>query len=114
MATGDPFCPDCEMMIPCKCSWPMRDYYRPQIVEPSQENDEKIDWIDPPHYAELDPQPIDVMEAWGLGFHECQMIKYIARAGRKGGPEKRLEDIEKSVWYGQRLIELLRKNPNAR
>lgn len=60
--------------------------------------------ISPPHYAELDPEPIDVIEGWGLGFYLAQVIKYVARAGRKGGPEKYLEDLRKARWYLDRAI----------
>lgn len=61
------------------------------------------DPIDPPHYRDLQPEPIDVIEGWGLGFHLAQVIKYVARAGRKD-PSKRLEDLRKAAWYLERLI----------
>lgn len=41
-------------------------------------------------------EAIDVIEAFGLGFHEGNAIKYILRAGRKGPA---LEDLQKAVWY---------------
>lgn len=56
----------------------------------------------PPHYAALSPEPIDVIEAWGLGFHLGNVLKYIARAGRKGPA---IEDLEKARWYLDREIE---------
>lgn len=55
----------------------------------------------PPHYTRLSPQPIDVMEAWGLDFHSCQVIKYLARAGYKGD---RLTDLRKARFYLDRAI----------
>lgn len=63
--------------------------------------------ISPTHYSELRPEPIEVIEAWGLEFHEAQVIKYVARAGRKGGAEKRLEDLRKAAFYLNRRIALL-------
>lgn len=39
--------------------------------------------------------------------HEWNAVKYLARAGRKN-PDKEIEDLEKSIWYIQRKIELLK------
>ena len=50
----------------------------------------------PSHYCFSRIEPIDVIEAWGLGFHLGNVVKYIARAGRKGS---RMEDIRKAHWY---------------
>lgn len=55
----------------------------------------------PTHYTRLDPQPIDVIEAWGLPWHEAQILKYIARAGYK---DDRLTDLRKAKFYLDRLI----------
>ena len=52
-------------------------------------------------YSALNPQPIDVIEAWGLGYHEGTVLKYLSRWRRKGG----LEDLKKSAWFLNRLIE---------
>jgi len=57
--------------------------------------------ISPTHYARLSPQPIEVIEAWKLGFHLGNAVKYIARAGYKGN---RVEDLKKAVWYLERAI----------
>lgn len=67
--------------------------------------------IEPEHYRRLKPEPLDIIEAWGLPFHEAQVLKYIARAGFKGGEEKRLEDLEKAAYYLQRRISQLRSKP---
>lgn len=50
----------------------------------------------PPHYADLTPEPIDVIESWQLGFHEANALKYIARARSKGSEE---QDLRKAAWY---------------
>jgi hypothetical protein len=57
----------------------------------------------PPHYGGADNpyEAIKVIEAWGLGFHLGNAVKYIARAGRKGDA---LEDLRKSRWYLDREI----------
>lgn len=58
----------------------------------------------PPHYANENPayEPINVIEAWELGFNLGNTVKYIARAGKKGD---RIEDLKKAAWYLQREIE---------
>ncbi len=64
------------------------------------------DPINPPHYNELEPQPINVIEAWGLGYHLGTVVKYLSRAGRKGD---RVEDLKKAAWFLQREIERVSK-----
>jgi hypothetical protein len=57
----------------------------------------------PAHYGGAgDPyEAIKVIEAWRLGFHLGNAVKYIARAGRKG---PLIEDLEKARWYLDREI----------
>jgi hypothetical protein len=54
----------------------------------------------PAHY-QIDPEPWDVIERWGLGFHLGNVVKYVARADRKGTP---IEDLEKAATYLRREI----------
>lgn len=57
----------------------------------------------PPHYKSASGlECIDVIEAFGLGFHLGNTIKYILRAGKKGD---RKEDLMKAKWYLEREIE---------
>lgn len=56
----------------------------------------------PQHYASRTPEPIDVIEAWDLGFHLGNAVKYIARAGYK--TENPVQDLQKAIWYLQRHI----------
>lgn len=67
----------------------------------------------PAHYGgEHDPyEAIKVIEAWGLGFHLGNAVKYLARAGRKGD---RLEDLRKARWYLDREIARHTDNPEVR
>lgn len=60
----------------------------------------------PAHYGGADNpyEAIKVIEAWGLGFHLGNTVKYIARAGVKGGADQELEDLKKARWYLDRLI----------
>lgn len=73
-----------------------------QTVTVSKEKDETIHH--PAHYGGGDNpyEAIKVIEAWQLGFHLGNTVKYIARAGRKGD---RLEDLKKAAWYLNREIE---------
>lgn len=80
----------------------------PYIVQPA------VDPIDhPPHYAFSTVEPIDAIEAWELGFCLGNTVKYIARAGRKGGGEKTIEDLKKALWYLEREIAAREKVPAA-
>lgn len=60
----------------------------------------------PSHYSsESGLEAIEVIEAF---FHGnaflANTFKYIARAGKKGGEAKRLEDLKKARWYLEREI----------
>lgn len=58
----------------------------------------------PSHYNQGNIEVIDAIEDWQLGFHEGNVVKYVARAEFKG---KQLEDLKKAAWYLQRRIEIL-------
>lgn len=62
----------------------------------------------PAHYGGGDNpyEAIKVIEAWQLGFHLGNTVKYIARAGHKGN---RLEDLKKAAWYLNREIQQCQK-----
>jgi hypothetical protein len=55
----------------------------------------------PTHYSKLNPQPIEAIERWGLGFHLGNVVKYVARAPSKGDE---LKDLKKAKWYLDRWI----------
>lgn len=56
----------------------------------------------PSHYNVGAIEVIDAIEAWQLGFHEGNAVKYLARAKHKGDE---LQDLRKAKWYLDRLIE---------
>lgn len=56
----------------------------------------------PSHYRPGRYEAIKVIEAWELGFHLGNAIKYISRAGRKS--ESKAEDLRKAIWYLEREI----------
>lgn len=55
----------------------------------------------PPHYKRGGIEAIEVIEAWELGFNLGNVLKYVARAGFKGGA---IEDLQKARWYLSREI----------
>ena len=57
----------------------------------------------PPHYTALTPEPIDVIEGWALNFCLGNVIKYVARAGRKPGGDA-VTDLKKARFYLDREI----------
>lgn len=62
----------------------------------------------PKHYNAGRIEVIDAIEDWQLGFHLGNVVKYVARAGRKGPP---LEDLKKAQWYLDRAIAKLEVKP---
>lgn len=54
----------------------------------------------PAHYGGKDNpyEAIKVIRAWGLGFNLGNLVKYVARAGKKPG-ESMLKDLKKARWY---------------
>ena len=56
----------------------------------------------PPHYTHGCIETIDAIEAWGLGFHLGNVVKYVSRADHKGNA---LDDLLKARWYLDREIE---------
>lgn len=59
----------------------------------------------PSHYADgwsNGAEVIDLTEH--LNFNRGNAVKYLARAGKKGGPEKELEDLQKALWYIRREV----------
>mgnify|MGYP002710992745 FL=1 len=53
-------------------------------------------------------EAIKVIEAWNLGFHLGNTVKYISRAGKKDG-NSTTQDLRKAMFYLNREIELLEK-----
>ena len=62
----------------------------------------------PKHYNTGKIEVISAIEDWNLDFHLGNVVKYVARAGKKD-PKKELEDLKKAVFYLQRKVENLQK-----
>lgn len=73
----------------------------------------KVETINhPSHYGGDKPyEAIKVIEAWKLGFHLGNVVKYISRWNKKGDP---IENLEKAVWYLQRKIDILKERKARR
>lgn len=68
----------------------------------------------PSHYTSGKIETIDFIEDKELNFNLGNVIKYVARAGRKKSKGKSvdlkaLEDLKKAQWYIQREIETREK-----
>lgn len=74
----------------------------------SNDVDQKVQH--PIYYGGADDpyEAIKVIEAWNLGFHLGNTVKYISRAGKKDG-NSATQDLKKALFYLNRKIELLEK-----
>ena len=66
----------------------------------------------PGHYLDGRPaeyEPRFVIEAWGLTYHLGSAVKYISRAGRKGGFADHIRDLEKARDFLAFEIERLQR-----
>jgi len=66
---------------------------------------ESPDVVSPAHYT-ADVEPIDAIEAWNLGFRLANVVKYVARAGKKAGVDAK-DDLLKARAYLSREIAAL-------
>ena len=65
----------------------------------------------PPHYTFSHIEVIDAIEAWQLGYHLGNVVKYVARAKHKG---RALEDLKKAQWYlGREIQQREKESGNA-
>lgn len=67
------------------------------------------DPINPNYYKAGGIEVIDIIEAFNLGFHLGNTIKYILRAPNKGAT---LQDLQKARWYLDRYISNLERDSN--
>ncbi|ASX99278.1 hypothetical protein SEA_MOLIVIA_54 [Arthrobacter phage Molivia] len=79
------------------------------VIPDKPEVDEAVEH--PAHYGGADNpyEVIKVIEAWGLGFVLGNVVKYVARAGKKPGNSE-VQDLKKARDYINRRIEQLEKN----
>ena len=66
------------------------------------------------HYKNSNvPDHWDIVEALGWNYRIGNATKYLWRLGKKGGPEKAIEDLEKSIHYLQKELEVRRNKLEA-
>lgn len=53
----------------------------------------------PPHYAGIDVTIECIDLTRHLNFQLGNAVKYLWRAGKKGGKEQEIEDLKKATWY---------------
>jgi len=88
----------------------MEDYLRdaPTYAQEQLADIERREAVDhPDYYKRGGVEAIDAIEAWELGFHLGNVVKYIARAGRKTADS--LRDLKKAEWYLNREIERMER-----
>jgi hypothetical protein len=81
----------------------------PDLSQPAPGEAELFETIDHPHHyggANNPYEAIKVIEAWELGFHLGNCVKYICRAGHKGAY---IDDLKKARWYLDRSIQNMEK-----
>lgn len=62
----------------------------------------------PSHYTSY--KGIEVIQLTEqMNFNRGNAVKYVARAGLKGGPLSELEDLQKAAWYLAREIERVKE-----
>lgn len=59
-----------------------------------------VDTIRPGHYGKGTYEVINIINAWGLDFNTGNVLKYIARAGKKAGAAVK-QDLEKALQYAK-------------
>jgi hypothetical protein len=62
----------------------------------------------PKHYNTGKIEVISAIEDWQLDFHLGNVVKYVARAGKKDA-SRTIEDLEKAQYYLNRKIEELNR-----
>jgi hypothetical protein len=67
------------------------------------------------HYTAMPVQPWEVVDTWPpeqqLGFYRGNALKYLMRAGAKGGQDAQLEDARKAEHYCRKLVAVLSSGP---
>lgn len=98
-------CPNCaEVCHACACA---RDIAR-DAAEQARRRADVIAATDDPvtspaHYkTDAGMEAVDVMEAFNLGLHLGNAVKYILRAGKK---DDYAQDLRKAIWWLQREVD---------
>lgn len=63
--------------------------------------------VQPAHYTFGEYEVIDVLNDWQLKYPLDNVVKYVARAGKKGDDAQEVQDLEKSRYYVNYRIRIL-------
>lgn len=66
----------------------------------------------PSHYCLGGIEVLDAIEAWELPYHLGNVVKYVARAGKKNSSTY-LQDLQKAQFYLNRFISQLKDKHEA-
>lgn len=86
------------------------EFLNPPTIEQEIEKDKFLTFDDikqPSHYCYSKFEPKDVIREWGLNFNLGNVVKYVARAGRK---DSTIKDLKKARQYLDFEIEFLENN----
>jgi len=106
-------CADCPIL---KSGWDICDNKNTEDFS-EEELDKAIEMLSvpendvvnrPAHYTDGNIEVIDFIDDKKLGFCLGNVVKYVARAGKKN-PDKEIEDLEKAEWYLKHYIEKLKE-----
>ena len=84
---------------------PASEHLKKALKDMRKEADRQQVYVQP-HYPAEKLQPIEAIEQWQLGFNLGNVVKYVARAGKKSS-EAELKDLKKALWYLDRHIKTL-------
>lgn len=74
-----------------------------RIIAAIKEMKQALDVVNhPPHYKSGGVETIDFIEAKDLNYRLGNVVKYVARAGKKDTDP--VQDLQKALWYLQREI----------
>lgn len=96
--------PQLSIMRGANTRFPDEDPWAPAEAEADER---PADAINPSHYRRA-IEVADFIETYELDFFAGNVVKYVARAGHKD-PSKKVEDLEKALWYMTRKVEVARK-----
>lgn len=87
------------------CAKCFREYTQEEIKSINAAKNDPVN--KPSHYTDSKIEVLDAIEAWKMPYHLGQVIKYVARAGKKD-KSKEIEDLEKAQFYLARHIKNLK------
>jgi hypothetical protein len=97
-------CSDCERIGHHGIDCPHHERNKTRIYAEEDPRNEGTPGSDDPvnhpnHYTFGKYEVVDVLHDWQLPYPLDNVVKYSARAGKKGGPDKEIQDLKKAQFY---------------